>query len=114
MSGVAGDGPYSRRVRHRDAAELFGRELQSLEVVLEHARAFADVLRRGSGALQVAEGGGASGEASEASAELQAGVRAVVMEKPAARSRQIVQCDGVADVVAMNDVHGQSRFQRRP
>jgi Rad3-related DNA helicase len=72
MNGAVSDGPYSRRVRHRDAAELFGRELQSLEVVLEHARTFADVLRRGSGALQVAEGGGASGTASEASAELQA------------------------------------------
>jgi Rad3-related DNA helicase len=72
LDGATGDGPYSRRVRHRDATELFGRELQSLEVVLEHARTFADVLRRGSGALQVADGGGASGPASEASAELQA------------------------------------------
>jgi Rad3-related DNA helicase len=32
-----GDGPYAKRVRHREAAELLGRELQSLEVVLEHA-----------------------------------------------------------------------------
>ncbi len=58
----AGEGPYARRMRHRDAAELFGRDLQRLEVVLEHARRYADVLRRGSGAVQSA---GTEGEAAQ-------------------------------------------------
>lgn len=62
VAGAPGEGPYSRRVRHRDAEELFGRELQTLEVVLEHARTFSDVLRRGAGALQLGEGGDASEE----------------------------------------------------
>ncbi len=65
----AGDGPYARRMRHRDAAELFGRDLQRLEVVLEHARRYADVLRRGSGAIPSA---GSEGEAArEVQAELE-------------------------------------------
>ncbi|HEY6196465.1 MAG TPA: ATP-dependent DNA helicase [Candidatus Eisenbacteria bacterium] len=65
ISDGKGEGPYSRRVRHRDAGELFGRELQSLEVVLEHARAYSDVLRRTAGAVQVAEDGKAAGAAAE-------------------------------------------------
>jgi Rad3-related DNA helicase len=46
-----GDGPYARRVRHREAAELLGRDLNVLEVVLEHARRHADVLARAAGSL---------------------------------------------------------------
>src|ERR1044072_6983077 len=60
--------PYAtlfRSVRHRDAGELFGRELQSLEVVLEHARAYSDVLRRTAGSVRVAEDGKAAGAAAE-------------------------------------------------
>ncbi len=74
VSGAAGDGPYSRRVRHRDAGELFGRELQSLEVVLEHARTFSEVLRRAAGSLQ---GGGAEESSGEASQELQSELETV-------------------------------------
>jgi ATP-dependent DNA helicase DinG len=60
-------------LRHRDTGELLGRELQALEVVLEHARAFSDVLRRASGAVAMTDGGGAAGgKLSEASEALQA------------------------------------------
>ena len=58
--------PYSKRTRHRDAGELFGRDLQALDIVLEHARFYGDVLRRAASALSGAE---SKGEASE---ELQA------------------------------------------
>lgn len=61
--------PYSKRTRHRDAGDLFGRDLQALEVVLEHARFYADVLRRAAGALQVSEAKGEAGE--ELQAELE-------------------------------------------
>jgi len=57
-----GDGPYAKRVRHREAAELLGRELHSLEVVLEHARRHANVLGRAATSLSSVE---PRGEASE-------------------------------------------------
>jgi Rad3-related DNA helicase len=61
--GADADGSgYARRVRHRDMESLLGRELQPLEVVLEHARAYADVLRRASSAVQLAD---AKGEAAQ-------------------------------------------------
>jgi len=53
----ARDTLYGARVRHASAEALLGRELQLLETVLEHARAFADVLRRAAGVLQLGEGG---------------------------------------------------------
>ena len=56
------EGGYARRVRHRDMEELLGRDLQSLEVVLEHARTFADVLRRAAFAVQGPEQGPAAEE----------------------------------------------------
>jgi len=64
---------YARRVRHHDMEGLLGRDLQPLEVVLEHARTFADVLRRAATGVQVADDGGAGrGDAStELVAELE-------------------------------------------
>jgi Rad3-related DNA helicase len=47
-------GGYARRVRHHDMEGLLGRDLQPLEVVLEHARTFADVLRRAATGVQLA------------------------------------------------------------
>src|SRR6185503_10780895 len=69
----ARDGGYARRVRHHDMEGLLGRDLQPLEVVLEHARTFADVLRRAATGVQVADDGGAGrGDAStELVAELE-------------------------------------------
>ncbi len=58
----AGEGPYARRVRHRDAAELLGGDLQSLEVVLEHMRRHAVVLGRAAGLVQSAAAAGAASE----------------------------------------------------
>ena len=61
-------GLYGARRRYRSQLELLGRELDALEVALEHCRAFASVLRRASGACAGAEAG-AAGE--ELSAELE-------------------------------------------
>jgi Rad3-related DNA helicase len=58
----AEDGPYARRVRHHDLDGLLGRELQLLEVVLEHARRHADLLRRGAGVLPASDPRGAAAE----------------------------------------------------
>lgn len=58
----SGDGPYGRRLRHQGTEQLLGRELQTLEVVLEHARTYSEVLRRAAGAMQVAEAGGEAAE----------------------------------------------------
>lgn len=57
-----GDGPYSRRVRHHDAAELLGHDLNVLEVVLEHMRRHAVVLGRAASVVQGASGDGAVAE----------------------------------------------------
>src|SRR5437763_990349 len=46
------------------------------------------------------------------SAELQARVRAVVANQPAARLRQVVERNGIAQIVAVNDMYRQSRAQR--
>jgi Rad3-related DNA helicase len=59
--GDVANGGYARRVRHHDMEGLLGRDLQPLEVVLEHARTFADVLRRAATGVQLAASGGASG-----------------------------------------------------
>ena len=58
MAAAARESGYARRVRHRDMESLLGRDLQPLEVVLEHARAFADALRRAATMVQLAEGTG--------------------------------------------------------
>ena len=47
------------------------------------------------------------------SAEFDARVRAVIFEQPAALSRQPVQHDRIAQVVAVNHVHGQPDFEQR-
>jgi Rad3-related DNA helicase len=63
--GLAADtasGPYARRVRHKDTGDLLGRELQALEIVLEHARTYGDVLRRAASSVQLAGEGEASDE----------------------------------------------------
>jgi len=54
--GAAQNAGYARRVRHHDMEGLLGRDLQALEVVLEHARTFADVLRRAASGVQLASG----------------------------------------------------------
>jgi len=61
-------GPYGARRRYRSQLELLGRELEPLEVALEHCRAFSGVLRRAASACAGAEAG-AAGE--ELSAELE-------------------------------------------
>lgn len=55
VGGPPGEGPYARRVRHRDLEQLLGRDLDALEVVLEHARLHADVLRRAAAAFEAGE-----------------------------------------------------------
>ena len=55
-------GLYGRRARHRSMEDLLGRELQPLQVVLEHADAFAEALLRTSSAVMTAEAGDAGGE----------------------------------------------------
>ncbi len=72
VAGGPGEGPYGRRLRHQGTEQLLGRELQLLEIVLEHARTYAEVLRRAASSMQVAEG--SKGEASE---ELQAELETV-------------------------------------
>jgi DNA polymerase-3 subunit epsilon/ATP-dependent DNA helicase DinG len=54
-------GPYGVRRRYRNQRELLGRELDELEVVLEHGRTYATTLRRCAGAV-IAAGTGRSGE----------------------------------------------------
>lgn len=70
---LAGEGtgsPYGRRVRHRGVEQLFGRDLGALDVVLEHARHYGEVLRRAASAIQIAEPrAGSAGE--ELQAELE-------------------------------------------
>ena len=83
VAGVARDGGYARRVRHHDMAGLLGRDLQPLEVVLEHARAFADALRRASTAVQLADGAGAG--RTEARGEALQGELQAELETVAAR-----------------------------
>jgi len=61
-------GPYGRRARHRSMEDLMGRDLQPLQVALEHASMFADVLLRASSSVMGAEAG-AVGE--ELAAELE-------------------------------------------
>ena len=56
-------------MRHREAAELLGRDLQVLEVVLEHTRRHADVLGRAAGSLLSLEPRGEAAE--ELAAELE-------------------------------------------
>jgi ATP-dependent DNA helicase DinG len=51
-----GEGPYARRVRHRDAAQVLGGDLQALEVVLEHMRRHAIVIGRAASMVQSASG----------------------------------------------------------
>jgi Rad3-related DNA helicase len=55
------DSGYARRVRHHDMESLLGRDLQPLEVVLEHARTYSDVLRRAALGVQLAASGGTTG-----------------------------------------------------
>lgn len=50
-------GPYGRRARHRSMEDLLGRDLQPLEVALEHASVFADALLRASTAVMAADAG---------------------------------------------------------
>jgi Rad3-related DNA helicase len=69
LGHATGDGPYARRVRHRESAELLGRDLQVLEVVLEHTTRHADVLGRAAASLASAESRGEAGE--ELQAELE-------------------------------------------
>jgi len=64
---------YARRVRHRDMEQLLGQDLQSLEVVLEHARAFADALRRAATAVEVSGQGGEASEELESEMEMVSG-----------------------------------------
>src|SRR5262249_53968142 len=71
VAKAAGEGGYARRVRHHDMEGLLGRDLQPLEVVLEHARTFADVLRRAAGQLVAADAAG------DAAQELQAELETV-------------------------------------
>lgn len=66
--GPRSSSPYGTRKRFRTQHELFGRELQRLQVVLEHCDVFADALRRAAGAVISAEAG-APGE--ELAAELE-------------------------------------------
>jgi DNA polymerase-3 subunit epsilon/ATP-dependent DNA helicase DinG len=61
-------GPYGARKRYRSQLELMGRDLEPLDIALEHCRSFASVLRRASGACFAADAGTA-GE--ELSAELE-------------------------------------------
>lgn len=65
----ASRGQYSARQRYRSAAELLGRELQPLQILLEHCGAFASTLRRAASAVATAEAG-ESGEALTAELEL--------------------------------------------
>jgi len=67
--GAPSPSPYSRRMRHRGSEQLLGKDLQALDVVLEHARHYGDVLRRAAGALGLVEGKGEVGE--ELQAELE-------------------------------------------
>lgn len=55
-------GLYGRRARHRSMEDLLGRDLQPLEVALEHTSVFADALLRASSAVLAAEAGEAGGE----------------------------------------------------
>jgi Rad3-related DNA helicase len=75
VAARAGDGGYARRVRHHDMEGLLGRDLQPLEVVLEHARAFADVLRRAATGVQLTQEG--SDSRNEAGSELVAELETV-------------------------------------
>ena len=63
VAAPAAESGYARRVRHHDMEGLLGRDLQPLEVVLEHSRTFADVLRRAATGVQLAsDGAGRGGE----------------------------------------------------
>lgn len=55
-------GPYGRRARHRSMEDLLGRDLQPLQVVLEHTEVFADALQRAGSAVIGAEAGEAGDE----------------------------------------------------
>ena len=70
---AAKGGLYGSRQRYRSQQELLGRDLQPLQVLLEHAQVYSDALRRAAGAVQQADTGrdrsGAAGE--ELSAELE-------------------------------------------
>jgi DNA polymerase-3 subunit epsilon/ATP-dependent DNA helicase DinG len=57
-----GAGGYGARRRYRSQQELMGRELQPLQVVLEHCTAYASTLRRAAGASLSAGAGGAGEE----------------------------------------------------
>lgn len=57
-------GPYGRRARYRSQRELLGREIEPLDVALEHCRTFATVLRRAAGACLAADAGSAGEELS--------------------------------------------------
>jgi Rad3-related DNA helicase len=67
--GAPAASPYSRRVRHQSSEQLLGRDLQTLDVVLEHARHYGDVLRRAAGVLGLVEGRGEAGDALQAELE---------------------------------------------
>ena len=71
VAQTPGDGPYGRRLRHQGTEQLVGRELQTLETVLEHARTYSEVLRRAASSMQVSE---AKGDATD---ELQAELETV-------------------------------------
>jgi len=80
VAATARDGGYARRVRHHDMESLLGRDLQPLEVVLEHARTFSGALQRAAGAVQLADDSGAArgeGRAQSMQAELQAELETV-------------------------------------
>ncbi|MCC6650293.1 MAG: hypothetical protein IT348_03995 [Candidatus Eisenbacteria bacterium] len=64
-----GGSPYGVRKRFRSQQELLGRDLNALQVVLEHCDVFADALRRAAGAVAIAEAG-TPGEELQAELEL--------------------------------------------
>ena len=56
-AGPRAQGAYGSRRRYRSQLELMGRELDDLEVALEHCRVYATSLRRAAGAVIAAEAG---------------------------------------------------------
>lgn len=64
-----GAGPYGLRRRYRSQGELLGRDLDELQVVLEHCAFHATSLRRAAGAV-IAAGAGRAGEDLAAELEL--------------------------------------------
>ena len=75
-AAAKGGGPggiYGSRQRYRSQAELLGKDLQPLQLLLEHAQVYCDALRRAAGVVQNANPGRDKGAAAgdELSAELE-------------------------------------------